>query len=64
MGRPEKGSAQEQVHFARSAERRVFDLCHAFNEVMTGPNPLSKDEIRGLIEKRPELYSVLRKWVA
>lgn len=61
MLKPEKGSAQEQVQFAR-AEQRVFDLCRTFNDIMTGPNPLSKDEIQALIKKRPGVYSVLERW--
>ena len=62
MLKPEKGSAQEQVQFARAAEQRVFDLCRTFNDIMMGPNPLSKDEIQALIKKRPGVYSVLERW--
>lgn len=51
-----------QKQMSASAERRFFDLCHTFNEIMTGPNPLTKDEIRRLIAKRPEKYGFLSKW--
>lgn len=60
----EKGSVQEQLFFARSAEQRVFEACKAFNEIMSGPNPLTKEEVRALIEKRPGVYSVLERWAA
>jgi hypothetical protein len=44
------------------AEQRHFALCRTFNEIMTGPNPLTKAEIQKLIDKRPERYGFLRAW--
>lgn len=55
-------TAQGQKRMQRSADRRVLDLCRTFNDVMTGPNPLTKEEIRALIEKRPDVYSILAAW--
>lgn len=53
----EKNPTQKQMW--QEAERKSFDLCHTFNEIMTGPNPLTEDEIRKLLEKRP----LLRAWI-
>jgi hypothetical protein len=50
--------SQERIR--RAAEQRVFDVCHTFNEIQTGPNPLTADEIERLVAKRPEVYGVLR----
>lgn len=57
-----KESAEEQRRACRRADARVADLCKAFNEIMTGPNPLTKEEIRALIARRPHVYGVLAKW--
>ena len=38
---------------------RVLEVCRVFNEIQTGPNPLTPAEIRKLINKRPHLYGVL-----
>ena len=46
----------------QSADRRILDMCNTFNEIMIGPNPLTKDEISKLIAKRPEVYSILEAW--
>jgi hypothetical protein len=51
-----------QKQMSASAQRQFFDLCHTFNEIMSGPNPLTKAEIRRLIAKRPEKYGFLSKW--
>lgn len=40
---------------------RIMDAMKAFNEIMSGPNPLTKEEIRALHEKRPHL-GFLSKW--
>jgi hypothetical protein len=57
-----KASAVEQKHAARSAEEKIFAVCRVFNEIQTGPNPLTCDEVRALVEKRPEVYGCLRSW--
>lgn len=48
-----------QIH----AQDRISEKYRAFNEIMTGPNPLTKDEIRKLVEKRPAFYAFLRAWL-
>jgi hypothetical protein len=45
-------------------ERRVFDVCRTFSEIQAGPNPLTPEEVRKLIDKRPEVYGVLEAWAA
>ena len=57
-----KASAAKQKQAARSAEEQIFAVCRTFNEIQTGPNPLTRDEVRKLIEKRPEVYGCLRSW--
>jgi len=51
----------EQLDLWHAAERRCFAVCQVFNEIQTGPNPLSSEEIRRLIAKRPERYGVLER---
>lgn len=41
----------------------LLEKYKTFNEIMTGPNPLTKEEIRKLVEKRPEQYAWLRAWL-
>ena len=55
-------TAQGQLHMRRMADRRILSLCRTFNEIQTGPNPLTPQEVRRLIEKRPAVYGVLEKW--
>lgn len=47
----------------RNGQQRIFDACHTFNEIMTGPNPLTKEEIRRLIKKRPNVWGIFQRWV-
>lgn len=54
------GSVEEQKLFQRSADYHILTLCRVFNEVQTGPNPLTPREVRSLVETRPEVYGVLR----
>lgn len=54
-------SAEAQKRDQQRADRRVSDLCHAFNEIMRGPNPLSPDEIRKLVALRPQ-YRLFEAW--
>ena len=57
-----RASAVAQKRMERDASERIFTVCRVFNEIQTGPNPLTQDEIRKLIEKRPEIYGCLRSW--
>ena len=59
--KPLEGSVEQKL-MQRGADQRIRDLCRTFNEIMTGPNPLTRAEIRALITKRPELYSILERW--
>lgn len=38
----------------------MLDVCRTFNEIQTGPNPLTQAEIDKLIAKRPSVYGVLK----
>jgi hypothetical protein len=51
----------EQKQMMKMAQRRIADLCLLFLEIQQGPNPLTKDEIRKLVEKRAD-YGILRAW--
>lgn len=53
---------ERQHEMRRYADRRILDLCKLFNEIMTGPNPLTRDEIAALVAKRPDVYGVLERW--
>lgn len=53
---------QTQQQMYQSTRERVFTVCRVFNEIQTGGNPLTRDEVRKLIQKRPEVYGVLEKW--
>lgn len=55
-----KKKIRTQKQMMRAAEQRMFNVCHTFNEIQTGPNPLTQDEIKKLIAKRPDVYGVLR----
>lgn len=52
-------TAQGQLHMQRTADRRLLTVCRVFNEIQTGPNPLTPAEVRQLINKRPDVYGVL-----
>ena len=55
-------TAAGQREMCQNADRRVLETCKAFNEIMTGPNPLTPDEVRKLIDKRPDRYGCLEAW--
>jgi len=44
------------------ADKRIRDACRTFNDIMTGPNPLTPDEIRRLIDKKGGLWCLFEKW--
>jgi len=54
---------QRQKVMMGSAHDRVMLAIHTFNEIMTGPNPLTKEEIRKLYNKRPGVYGFLVNWL-
>lgn len=60
---PDPATPEGQMVMQRSAEARTFAVCRTFNEIQSGPNPLTRDEISAMVEKRPKLYyNVLRAW--
>lgn len=59
MNQPDPSTAEGQVAMFRGAEDRMFTVCRTFNEIQTGPNPLTPEEVDRLIAKRPEVYGVL-----
>lgn len=53
---------KSQKQLQRSADQRILGVCKTFNEIMTGPNPLTAAEVRALVNKRPEVYGILENW--
>jgi len=39
-----------------------MNVYRTFNEIQTGPNPLTLAEVDQLVKMRPGVYSVLRAW--
>lgn len=59
MQRPDPSTAAGQKAMQRSADQRLRTVCRTFNEIQTGPNPLTRAEVGKLIAKRPGVYNVL-----
>lgn len=57
-------TAQGQLHMQRAADRRALTVCRVFNEIQTGPKPLTPAEVRQLVELRPDVYGVLEAHAA
>lgn len=57
-------TAEGQLQMCRTADQRVLDRCKAFNEIMSGPNPLTPEEVRAMIDRHPDRYSIFEKWAA
>ncbi len=57
---PAPGPSQKAMQ--RAADQRVLDVCRTFNEIQTGPNPLTPAEVSKLIARHPDRYSVLSAW--
>ena len=53
-----------QHQMQRAADQRVLTLCKTFNEIQTGPNPLTPDEVRKIILRHPGRYALLEAWAA
>lgn len=51
-----------QLQMCQNADRKVLDKCKVFNEIMTGPNPLTPAEVRKLIDRHPDRYTLFEKW--
>lgn len=63
MKKAEHTTAKGQKTMQRRADQIVLDVCKIFNEIQTGPNPLTKAELAELIRKRPERYSILKSFL-
>ncbi len=50
-----------QKHMMAIERQRIFKVCEVFCEIMSGPNPLTREEIAKLVAKRPR-YAVLAKY--
>jgi len=59
MTRPHHSTVAGQKDMLRTATERTADVCRTFNEIQTGPNPITPVEIRALITKRPGVYGVM-----
>lgn len=44
------------------AHRKIADRNEVFMDIMTGPNPLSPEEIDRLVEKDPARYGAYARW--
>jgi hypothetical protein len=40
-----------------------LEQCKTFNDIMSGPNPLTNDELKTLIEKRPSIWGKFKSWL-
>jgi hypothetical protein len=49
MKRPEK-----------TPDQKILAVCRVFNDIQTGSNPLTPEEVSKLIDNRPLVYGVLR----
>lgn len=54
--------AQRQMY--EDARRRIASADRIFMEIMAGPNPLTPEELRRLIDKRPELWGRYERFAA
>jgi hypothetical protein len=52
----------EQKKMCRDAFKMIAECNSLFMEMLKGPNPLTKAEIRKLIAKRPELWGRFSKF--
>ena len=56
-------SALQQRESCFDADARIRTVLRTFNEVQSGSNPLTDDEVARLVELRPHVYGCLRGWV-
>lgn len=53
--------SSDQLILMNEGRDRMLNAMKAFVEIMEGPNPLTKEEVRKLHQKRPHL-TFLAKW--
>ena len=49
--------SNEQKRMERGAWYHIVDANNTFMDIMSGPNPLTKEEIRKLAKKNPRLWN-------
>jgi len=59
---PDPSTAEGQKQMQQAADQRVNSLYRTFNEIQTGPNPLSRADVRKLIDRCPARYYMLENW--
>lgn len=57
-------TAEEQKRMQRNADERIRTICRTYNEIQKSGNPLTPEEVRKLIDKRPDVYGVLEACAA
>jgi len=57
-------TAEGQKAMQRRADQRVLVICRTFNDIQTGPNPLTPEEVRRIIDRHPERYSCLEAYAS
>ena len=55
-------TATGQQRMCQNADERIRIVLRTFNEVQTGPNPLTLSEMEKLVEMHPERYGILRSY--
>lgn len=53
-----------QKEMSRHAEQQRFSVCRTFMDMQRSLHPLTPTEVDKLIEKRPDVYGVLKAWGA
>lgn len=59
----DRNDAKAQHAMREQTQARLFDVTRTFNEIMSGPNPLTRAEVERLVAKRPERYGALAAWL-
>jgi len=62
--RQDPSTAEGQKEMQQAADRRILETCKTFNEIQTSGNPLTPDEVRKLIDRRPDRYACLEAWAS
>jgi hypothetical protein len=55
---------KDQQETMKSAAASIFATQAAFLDLQAGPSPLTPEEVRRLIERRPDRYSTLHAFAA
>lgn len=52
-----------QYQMSASAQKAISDKINTFLHIMEGPDPLTQEEMKALLQKYPNRYSFLQKWI-